>query len=200
MTETYSVGLALFDFVPSLAFLVGAYFLVQMTMQLRGKRCGRMAMLGTALVFLGGLLKATWKLLYALEVADLRVISEVQFILLAPGFLAMVIAIILMARRQGKAFAASPLMAMALWKIPFLFVMTVCSLGVHGILTYLAFRWGVKLAAAAFALAFIGTLAMAGMASAPQTIPMQWIEESTNTLGQIGFAVGSILLHRKVSQ
>jgi hypothetical protein len=52
------------------------------------------------------------------------------------------------------------------------------------------------LAGAAFAIGVMGLLAMGALASAEQTIVMQWIEESVNTIGQGGFMFGSILLYR----
>lgn len=195
MNEGYSLGLALFDFVPNLAFLVGAYFLVRLVQLERGTRCGRMAMAGTLLVFLGGALKATWKLLYATGTADIQWMSQIQFVLLSPGFLAMLVAIVLMARKQRKS-GPMPLLAMAPWKIPFLAVMTICSIGAQGILTYIAFRRGVRLAGALFALAVLCTFGMGGMASATQTVAMQWVEEGINSIGQISFAIGCYLLYR----
>lgn len=68
--ETYPISLVLLDFVPTIAFLIGAYYLVRMTLMLRGTPCGRMAMAGAVLVFSGGFLKATWKLLYATQAGD----------------------------------------------------------------------------------------------------------------------------------
>jgi hypothetical protein len=74
--------------------------------------------------------------------------------------------------------------------------MTVTSLGAHGMLTYIAFRRKAPRAAAGFIIAFLGVLAMGGMASAQQTIALQWIEESINSVGQLGFMAGSILLYK----
>ncbi len=87
-------------------------------------------------------------------------------------------------------------MAMAAWKIPFLFVMTVASLGAEGILAYLAFQRKARRAAAGFVVGVLGILAMGALASAEQTLTMQWIEETVNTVGQLGFMLGSILLYR----
>jgi hypothetical protein len=36
------------------------------------------------------------------------------------------------------------------------------------------------------------------MASSEQTLAKQWIEQSTNTIGQLGFMLGSILLYKNV--
>lgn len=195
--ETYPLSIALFDFVPVMMFLVGAFFLVRIAIQMRSSPCGRMAMAGSLLVFLGGFLKATWKLLYAANLADIRWMSEVQFALIAPGFLALLVTAILMARGRRKV-AAPPVMAIAAWKIPLLAVMTLSSMGAQGILAYLSFRRRVPLAAVGFIIAFLCLVGMGGMASSEQTIVKQWIEESINTLGQLGFMIGAILLQRDV--
>ena len=194
--EKYSLSLALFDFLPTIAFLVGAFFLVRTALICRGIRCGRMLMAGSLLVFLGGFLKATWKLLYAADIADIRWMSEAQFIMLGIGFLAICVSIILMARQPRADEKLVALAAMAPWKIPFLFLMTITSLGAEGILAYIAFRRNLRPAAVGFVIGVMGILAMGALASAEQTIAMQWIEESVNTVGQTGFMVGSILLHR----
>lgn len=70
------------------------------------------------------------------------------------------------------------------------------SLGAEGMLAYMAFRRRVFLAAAGFVVGVLGILAMGALASAEQTVAMQWVAESVNTLGQSGFMVGSIFLHR----
>jgi hypothetical protein len=193
----YSIGLALVDFIPNIAFLIGAFYLVKIIVMTRGKRCSRMVMAGALLVFLGGALKATWKLLYAAEVGDFQLMSQVQFALLAPGFLALVVAIIILLRKKSSGV---PLLAMAAWKIPFLFVMTVSSLGCHGLLTFVSFKRGAKLAAAGFIVAFLGLLSMSMLASAEQSVAMQWVEEGINSLGQIGFMVGGWLLYKNYKQ
>ena len=85
---------------------------------------------------------------------------------------------------------------MAVWKIPLLIVMTVASLGVEGILASLAFRRKVTMAGVGFIFGILGILAMGGLASIDQSPTMQWVEESVNTIGQLGFMVGCILLYR----
>jgi hypothetical protein len=86
--------------------------------------------------------------------------------------------------------------AMAPWKIPFLFVMTLASLGTEGILAYLSFKRGVRKAAIGFVIGVMGLLAMGALASAEQTLTMQWIEESVDTVGQLGFMFGNIFLYQ----
>jgi len=193
--ETYPVSLALFDFVPTFAFLVGAFYLVKTAVICRGRPSSRMLMGGALLVFLGGFTKAAWKFMVAVEFAVIFWLSQLQFILSGIGFLGMCVAVIYMVRGRRKVQTSGILPAMAMWKIPFLFIMTLSSLGAEGILAYLAFKRGLKFAGAAFAVGVMGLLAMGSLASAEQTIAMQWIEEGVNTIGQLGFMVGCMLLH-----
>ena len=160
--ETYPISLALFDFIPTLAFLTGAFYLVRTGVLCRGKPCGRMVMAGGLLVFLGGFFKATWKLLYTTGVADIQWMSQGQFVLSSIGFLGVFIAVLYMVRSKKKAAPGGTVLAMAAWKIPFLFVMTVTSLGAEGILAYMAFKRKAPLAAAGFIVGVLGLLAMVG--------------------------------------
>ena len=197
MEDGYSLGLCLLDFVPNLAFIIGGFFLYSVA-RLGKRRYPIITIgLGTLLVFLGGTLKAIWKLLFTLRVADIQIMSNAQFILDAPGFLLMFLGVIALAR-DLRLHPQTALAAMAVWKMPFLLVMTVCSLGMYGILSYLGFRRRAPLAGVLFVLAIVFTLGMAGMASAPQTVSMQWVEEGINSAGQIAFAFGAYLLYRRV--
>ena len=87
---------------------------------------------------------------------------------------------------------------MVTWKIPFLIGMTLTSMGVHGILTHVSFQRKARFAATGFIVAFLGFVGMGAMASYEQTLARQWIEQSVNSVGQLGFMVGSILLHQDV--
>ena len=193
----YTLGLALLDFVPIFAFLTGAYFLVRIAREQRGTACGRMMLAGTILIFTGGFLKASWKLIYTLGIADITLMSEAQFVLLAIGFTGMLVALSYLARSFNQDGKLGSAMLISTWKIPFLTVMTLCSLGAHGLLAYISIKKKVPLAAGLFILAIVCMLAMSGMASSlEQTVANQWLEEGVNSLGQISFAVGSYLLYR----
>ena len=196
MSETYSLSLSLLDFVPNLAFLVGAYYLVRLV-RLTSSALSLVAMIvGSALVLLGGTLKALWKLLYTLGIGDFWLLSEQQFMLLAPGFLTMLVSLVLVLRQERNRWKTE-LVAMAPWKIPLLATMTLSSLGVYGILSYMALRRKAHLAAAMYILTILCTLGMAGLAGGEQNVTRQWIEEGINTLGQVAFALGSYLLYSR---
>ncbi len=197
--EIYSVPMALMDMLPNIAFLIGAYFLVKLVLRERGTKCGRMLMIGSALVFLGGALKAIWKLLVAAEISDITFMKEAQFVLAAFGFTAVLVSVILIARKRiskdnGKNI---PLAAMAAWKIPFLAVMTLASLGAQGILVYMSFKRSIRIAAIFLIVSVLCMLGMAGMSSGEQTISRQWIEQSINLVGQTCFALGCYFLYKR---
>jgi len=195
MSEPSLVLLAIYDFVPVFAFLVGAYFLVRIAQMVRGKTCAALVLVGLVLVFAGGFLKATWKLLETTSGVDIGWMSEAQFILHAPGFLALLIAVIMLIRAQ-KRLTIAPLLVMAVWKIPLLAVLTITSLAAQALLAYISIRRKAFFAGVLFIMAFLGLLAMGGMASGEQTIARQWIEETVNAFAQVTFAVGSGLLYQ----
>jgi hypothetical protein len=153
---------------------------------------------GVYLVFLGGVSQVTWKFLYTLGQGDPRLLSDLQFVLLAPGFLIMVVSVILLARKRNWHVKAT-LLSMASWKIPLLGIMTLGSLGTQGILAYLSFRHRARVAGVLFIVAVLCMLGMAGLASGEQTVGRQWVEEIVNSVGQIAFALGSYLLYRRYS-
>ena len=189
MDETGSIGMALMDFLPVIAFLAGIVFLVMTARLLKAGLCQWLFTISGALIFLGGLLQATWKFLFFCDICDYRWMSNAQFILMGPGFLLFLIAVILLSQ-QTQPTKGLPLLIMAPWKIPLLAVMTLSSLAAYGLLAVIAFRKKLPVAFAGFLLALLGVLAMGFLASRPQTISMQWLEQSVNTGANIAFAVG----------
>ncbi len=88
---------------------------------------------------------------------------------------------------------------MAAWKIPFLAVMTISSIGTNGILTWYAFRKRLRLAGWLFIVTVLCLFAMSGIASGDEmSIFTQWVAQSINLTGQSAFALGSYLLLKAV--
>ena len=192
----YTLCLSFLDFLPNLAFLINGYFLSRLVWL--GKRPFALALMivGASFVFLGGTSKALWKLLYTLGTGDFQLLSEIQFILLAPGFLLMLAsAIYIVSQPQGG--KRSKLMGIAPWKIPLLATVTLSSLGLQVILIYLSFQRKAYGAAVSIMLAMMCMLVMAMMASGEQTVQRQWIEEIINSVGQIAWAFGSYQLYSR---
>jgi hypothetical protein len=193
----YPLEIAVVDFVPNLAYLTGAFFIVRLLLLERFRPCARMFMAGSLLVFLGGMLKASWKLIVAAEGPSIAILSDAQFPLLAIGFLGTLVTVIIMARRKRSSDRKTVLPAILAWKIPFLTVMTIAQIGSLGIFAYVANRRKLAAAMVCFILSLLFTLGMASMALVTQTIAIQWIEEGINSGAQISFAVGAYLLYRQ---
>ena len=174
--------------------------MVRISIRMCGLRCGRLAIVGSLLIFLGGFLKAVWKLLFTIGVGDFQLLSESQIPLVAPGFFVLLIVVIMMARSERvEEKRADIMLTIAAWKTPVLIVMALASTGGGQVLLfYMAFRRNAKLAAAGFIMAFLCLVGMGAMVSGQKMLARQWIEQSINTAGQLGFMVGSILLHQNV--
>lgn len=193
--ETYTIGMALFDFVPVLGFLLGGIYLVRISQLSLKKFFSLLMAVGVAIIVIGGGLKASWKLFGALNLPQTAWMSEGQFIFMSVGYVALLIPVIALVRKD-KISAAEALPAMATWKIPLLAVMTLASLSAYSLLAVLSIRRKSWLGMLGFFVAFISVLSMGYMTSQSQTIQMQWIEQSINTGGTWGFALGSILLNK----
>ena len=190
---TYSLALSLFDFVPVIAFLIGAMYLVRWARLFDRRVVSLSMLLGSILAVLGGATKATWKFLVTINVGDFIWLGEAQFALLAPGFLLMLVSTWLIFSGDKKE-AVVTLEAMAAWKIPFLAVMTISSLWLYALLAILGWRERNYMIVIMYVIIIVTTIGLAGMATMEQTIAQQWIEEGVNSMGQIAFAVGSMLL------
>jgi len=200
MDQTYTLELALFNYIPIIAFLIGAFFLIGITSRVCIKSCKWLTIIGSFLIALGGLFKATWKLLFTLDWANILWMSDIQFVLMAPGYLMVFIAMIFLVSDLRPKYESLPALVMVSWKIPFLAVMTLASLGTYIVLIYISLKNRSRLGAFSFLLGLILLLSMGALAGGEQTIARQWLEEWINTFAQIGFAIGAWLLHQAIGK
>ncbi|GAA1765703.1 hypothetical protein GCM10009795_010340 [Nocardioides hankookensis] len=202
----YGLALALEDFVPVL--LAGAGTVVL------GQYAGRVlpavrvpALLAGALVFVGGLAKATWKLLVASEPCrNYPFLENMLFPCLAFGFAGIACALLGVWRRQQVPwwpFLVLPVLgaaaAVAVWDTwPLLIVAALGAVLVGVLAIRLSLRDGDRLGAALFVVYIVGTLVLPPLAGRPdQSESLQWGEQSTNTLVQLCFLLGSLRLLRR---
>jgi hypothetical protein len=202
----YGLALALEDFVPVL--LAGAGTVVL------GQYAGRVlpavripALLAGALVFLGGLAKATWKLLVASEPCrNYPFLENMLFPCLAFGFAGIACALYGVWRHQQAPwwpFLVLPVIgaaaAIAVWDTwPLLIVAAIGAVFVGALAIRLSLRDGDKLGAALFVVYIVGTLVLPPLAGRPnQSESLQWGEQSTNTIVQLSFLLGALRLLRR---
>ncbi|MFA1547871.1 hypothetical protein [Actinomadura chokoriensis] len=186
MTD-YPIALAVEDFVPVALTAAGVALL-------RHKHA--LIPAASALIVTGGFAKATWKLIVALDGPDLRWLHEALFPLLAVGFTLLVFALSRELHRSGHpVLLAVPLLAALAasaalrdsW--PAMVWTIIAVTGAGALLLRAAVRAGDTLGASLFGLWLAGQYLLGPMAArAEQSISLQWVEQSCNTLAQAAFA------------
>jgi len=90
--QDITLGLALYDYFPSLFTGLALFFIYRMV-HTAAPSHSWLAALGGTMIVLGGVLKATWKLVVATGGPDIIWLSEPLFPLMAPGFLFVTVAV-----------------------------------------------------------------------------------------------------------
>lgn len=194
------LSMALYDFLPNVIFVLGAYWLW------RGPYRSRIFLTGAGLVFANGITKAVWKLIIALGGPDVVWLSQIFVLLLPTGFLLMFIATLRVAqmesaraRTEGKR-EPSPILAvpplMALWKLPFMIIATLAVIATFSLWIAAAVRRKNGPAVIGFSAGLVCMLGMAGLSGSSMNLDMQWLAQSVNTLGQTCFAFAAYSLTR----
>lgn len=219
----YTLGLALEDYVPVILSSIGMWLLSQMIAQVN-KEIGQLALVGWLLISLGGLSKATWKLIMSLSngTQDIVMLDNLLFILLGPGFVFMTYALWcayrIVTEKSRPGVWVVPVGITAVFTLPALFtaftqpdsriwffiLLAMTTLGNLG-LGILLIRQSLFLKrpwiAVLFGINLVTIFMLSGMARIPdQTIPLQWTEQIVNTLSQGAFAFASWQLAKVMVQ
>lgn len=216
---SFSTSVALFDFLPVLTTAVGLVLLAD-ALTVRLPQLRSLVWLAALAVPLGGLCKASWKLIVALSEQRIDWLENLLFIAMAPGFVGLAYALYHARRRwmepshavSGRRMLVWMLLPLALagtawllapekriWFFCLLAITTIAnaSLLFHAIRTARtgALSWGVT---AAFVINFGATLTLSGLSRLPDTEASAWIQESVNLLAQAALAGGLWHLSRRL--
>ncbi len=197
-----SIPMAIVDYVPVVLFLAAAVILQRWLYARMSKGCFALFAAGTIMIVCAGIMKATWKLLYAAGICDFERLNQSFFPMQAIGFLLAGIAIAaLIIFPQGKkaeALYAAAVPAVFPGTMIFVVLMVLGSLGLCGGLALTAARQKKKTAAILFGVAFVLMLAMGYLSSRDFTKPvLNWIAEIVNVLGEGALLVASVMLVQK---
>ncbi|MCH1930375.1 hypothetical protein L9G16_09295 [Shewanella sp. A25] len=215
----YSMGLALFDFIPVLLSSAGLIYLAK-AIGLIQPSIRKLAMGSALLIIIGGFCKVFWKFLIAATDVHYPLLNNSFFICLAPGFTLLTF-FLWSARKTYRQHPISssavvwPLLTIAifacaagylavafpekrLWFIALLVLVTVSNV----VLIWHAVRhsWQLKLRASAvlFVLNLVGVFALAGLARmGHQHEEVQWIEQILNAFTQGALLVAAWMLYNK---
>lgn len=211
----YSIGLAVFDFVPIALSGIGLYF-VTATATLWSTNWQRLAQFGALLILAGGLSKASWKLIVASQQIDISWMNSALFFCLAPGMFILANSVWGASNNKGSGaqkmviLASSALILGAIaiatkWpeqRYSSYYLLFFTTLGNLALAFQLIIKtWKLKRLKASVLL-FCNILAvfiMAGLARLPdQSEGLQWIEELLNTASQGAFAFATYSLYSAV--
>ncbi|MBK6792922.1 MAG: hypothetical protein IPG80_10370 [Anaerolineales bacterium] len=210
--ETYTLGLALEDFLPVIFSSIGLYFVSRMVKNVNA-RLGQMATIGFILVSIGGFLKATWKLTMAATNAQTNIawFDKGMFMWMSVGFTLLAFALWFMSEiRSGKRqlgriwlgpsivlglslvailFTGFPDLTVNTWRFILLGVMTIGNVVMVVLLIQQARYNNLNKMAWLFLANIVIVFVLSGLARMPdQSIPLQWTEQLLNTFGQGAFA------------
>lgn len=210
--ETYTLGLALEDFIPVILSSIGLYFISRMVGNVNA-RLGQMAAIGWILVTIGGFLKAAWKLVMALTQTQTNIVwfDKGMFIWMSAGFTLLSFALWLMSEirlrnRQPNRIWLGPAIVLGLslfaifftgfpdvtvntWRFILLGVMTIGNVVMVVLLIQQARASSQNLLAVLFLVNIVIVFILSGLARIPeQSIPLQWTEQLLNTFAQGAFA------------
>ena len=190
-----SVPMALMDYIPVICFGFTASILCQDLFGKMSRQNYTMFSAGTVFIFMAGLLKATWKLLYGAGICDFQALNNIFLPVQSIGFLLTGLAAVLMlARKKVPVLAVPPVFGGTMVFIP----MMVLGLGaIVTVLSVLAAKLKKKPVMALFILSFLASLAMGGMASQDSSQAwVNWVEQSLNCVGQGAMLLGVVMLDR----
>ncbi len=219
MEMEYSLALALEDYLPVIFSLIGVWFLARTVYQV-DRGLGMMVFTGLGLLAVGGLLKATWKLLMALNGTDVPLFSQALFPMIAPGFTLIAIAVYSYTRQlRGQSAIRWPWLVSliiialfgggsaiiaangGLWRVPLIMLATIGNVALLLILAIGAWRRNMRGLAVGFVVVVLVIIGMSQMANnVPQTIAVQWFEQIAQTLAQLAFCLGTWQLTQRMAQ
>lgn len=204
--DEISLSLAIQDYLPVALFAVGLFFVAKLISN-RNRMAGNLAYLGGVLVTLGGLFKASWKLIQALGGSDIQFFNNSLFALLSAGFICVAWAfwnrgeiklnvsrllltpIVLIGIVWSIAGYIGFFTESRMWFFLLLGTTTLANLALLFQLIFLSYKNKLWLAIGLYLINLVVIFVLAR--SADQTVTMQWIKQIITTISQLSFAVAS---------
>lgn len=204
MADGYTVPLAAIDYIPNFLFLFAVIILRSYFKEFSLQKKFRFVIIGGISVFIGGILKSTWKLILAMTDIDVRILDDSLWVFQVIGFGLIFYGTILFQRqfnndylqnKKQKIKNAVPMILLAIWEIPLLILQVIFWFTSLGVLIYHSFKQKVKTAGFFFMLTLICTLVMSGLGSNQDlSIEIQWVAEFVNIFSQLAFLIGTFIL------
>jgi len=205
----FTLGLALYDFVPVILTGIAVYYVAGMVRVL-GVPMSKFAYLGAVLVFAAGVSKATWKLNATLTGQDLDWLANLLFPLMAPGFALLAAGIWGAGRALREKTSPGwlwlvPMVAICIafataayrlsadiergWFLPIMTLTSLSNIVLTILLFTMAWRQGQRILAALFTVNLAMVFALIPIAQMESfSIAMHWFEQTLTAIGAAAFA------------
>ncbi|MBQ7888371.1 MAG: hypothetical protein IJ356_01280 [Erysipelotrichaceae bacterium] len=191
-----TVTMAIVDFIPVVLFFIAAILLQNDFYNKLSKTKYTLLASGSMMVFVGGLLKATWKILYALNICDYPALDFSFFPLSGIGFLLVFLSLTGICSKSfnNKLLTVVPVFTS---NMPFVILQIIGCAGTQGMLFVKSLQMKKKSAAVMFVVAFIFMLGMGYLsAKFDDSSSMHWLAQCTNIVSQGAFLAGTWILHK----
>ena len=191
-----SVPMAIVDFIPVVLFFISAVILQRDLYNKMSKGAFALLAAGSIMVLIGGIYKASWKILYALNICDFVVLDTSMFPMQAPGFMLVFLSLITLGSKSNKTLAvAAP--AAYTSNLIFIIFQVVGLGGTQFILSTKAHKMKKPVAIICFVISFIFMLGMGYLGSKfDDSSSMHWTAQLTNIISQGALLIGVMIMHK----
>ena len=190
-----TVTMAIVDFIPVVLFFIAAVVLQNDLYVKLSKTKYTLLSAGSLMVFIGGTLKATWKILYALNICDYQALDISFFPFQGIGFLLVFLSLTgICSKKFNKLYSVVPAFTS---NMPFVILQVIGCAGTQFMLMGKSLQMKKKSAFVMYIIAFIFMLDMGYLsAKFDDSSSMHWLAQCTNIISQGAFLAGTSILHK----
>jgi len=194
-----SVAMAIVDFCPVVLFLIAAIILQRDLYSEMSKGAFSLFSAGTITVFMAGFFKATWKLLFCLQICDFQALNKCFFPMQTTGFVLAALGMIAaVTHKQGETLYGAAVVPVFSGTMLFVVLMVLGVAGMYVGLMVKAIQRKKKQCIPILIIAFICVLGMGYLSTKDFENPMMnWVAEGVNTVGQGGLLWAACMLQKK---
>ena len=190
-----TVTMAIVDFIPVVLFFIAAVVLQNDLYAKLSKTKYTLLSAGSLMIFIGGALKATWKILYALNICDYQALDISFFPFQGIGFLLVFLSLTgICSKKFNKLYSVVPVFTS---NMPFVILQVIGCAGTQFMLMGKSLQMKKKSAFVMYIIAFIFMLGMGYLsAKFDDSSSMHWLAQCTNIISQGAFLAGTSILHK----
>jgi len=203
MNFTPSLGMALFDFVPVILFVIGSFYLGSFVKRNSNTFVFIMFAAGIATANFAGLCKAAWKFMLATSGKGIAWMDDLQFLFLGIGLTLVFIAVFIIMRKRKKAentAAAAAIMFTVKGTNLFYYLLTLvvaATIGYLSCLIIIAKKLKSNISVVLYIAYGVISIMMGALSGSGEMEIINWIAQTINTIGIFALLIAHFHLNRK---